>query len=302
MITWPWTLSEEDSRPFIKRAFELGINFFDTANVYSNGESEAVLGRAMRDFAPRDEVVLATKVNSPMRPGPNGRGLSRKAILSEIDNSLRRLGTDYVDLYIIHRFDYDTPLGESLEALHDVVRAGKVRYLGASSMYAWQMMKALGLQRAHGWAAFVSMQNYYNLLYREEEREMLRLCLAEGVGVTPWSPLARGRLARPWSEEPPTERAKSDSFAKRLYAKTADIDKPVIDRVNELARERELPPSQVALAWLFHKPAVTSPIVGATKPHHLEDAVAALSVKLTNEEMGRLEEPYQPHPATEAFS
>ena len=302
MMTWPWTLSEQDSRPFITRALELGVNFFDTANVYSNGESEAVLGRAIRDLALRDELVLATKVNSPMRPGPNGRGLSRKAILFEVNQSLKRLGTDYIDLYIIHRFDYETPLEETLEALNDVVRAGKVRYLGASSMHAWQMMKALGLQRAHGWAAFVSMQNYYNLLYREEEREMLPLCQSEGVAVTPWSPLARGRLARPWSEEPQTERARTDAFAKKLFTKTADIDKPVIDRVNEVAKERKLPPSQIALAWLLHKPVVTSPIVGATKPHHLEDAVAALSVKLSTEEIARLEDPYQPHPPTEAFS
>ena len=302
MLSWPWTLSEEDSRPFIKRALELGVTFFDTANVYSSGESEAVLGRAIRDFARRDEVVLATKVNGPVRPDPNGRGLSRKAILSEVDKSLARLGTDYIDLYIIHRFDYETPLEETLEALHDVVRAGKVRYLGASSMHAWQFMKALGLQRAHGWAAFVSMQNYYNLLYREEEREMLPLCLSEGVGVTPWSPLARGRLARPWSEEPPTERARSDGFAKTLFTKTVEIDKPVIDRLNEVARARDLPPSQIALAWLLHKPAVTSPLVGATKPHHLEDAVAALSIKLSDGEIGRLEELYQIHPPTEAFS
>jgi aryl-alcohol dehydrogenase-like predicted oxidoreductase len=302
MLTWPWTLSEEHSRPFIKRALELGVNFFDTANVYSSGESELVVGRALRDFVSRDDVVIATKVNSPMRPTPNGRGLSRKAILSEVDKSLHRLGTDYIDLYIIHRFDYDTPLEETLEALNDVVRAGKTRYLGASSMYAWQMMKALGLQRANGWAPFVSMQNYYNLLYREEEREMLRLCLSEGVGVTPWSPLARGRLARPWSQEPQTERAKTDSFANRLFTKTVDIDKPVIDRVNEVARARKLPPAQIALAWLLQKPAITCPIVGATKPHHLEDAVAALSVTLSKEEIGRLEELYQPHPATEAFS
>jgi aryl-alcohol dehydrogenase-like predicted oxidoreductase len=302
ILHWPWTLSEEDSRPFIKRAVELGVNFFDTANVYSNGESEAVLGRAVRDFAHRDELVLATKVNGPMRPGPNGRGLSRKAILSEVNQSLQRLGTDYIDLYIIHRFDYETPLEETLEALNDVVRAGKVRYLGASSMHAWQLMKAIGLQRAHGWAKFVSMQNYYNLLYREEEREMLPLCVSEGVGATPWSPLARGRLARPWSEEPPTARAKSDNFAKTLFGKTVDMDKPIIDRVNEIARQRELPPSQIALAWLLHKPAVTSPIVGATKPHHLEDAVAALSVKLSDAEISRLQELYQPHPATEAFA
>ncbi len=302
MIHWPWTLSEEEGRPFIKRALEVGVNFFDTANVYSNGESEAVLGRAVRDFARRDDLVIATKVNSPMRPGPNGRGLSRKEIMFEVEQSLQRLGTHYIDLYIIHRFDYETPLEESLEALNDLVRAGKVRYLGASSMHAWQFMKALGLQRAHGWAKFISMQNYYNLLYREEEREMLPLCVSEGVGVTPWSPLARGRLARPWTEEPQTERAKSDNFAKTLYSKTVDIDKPVIDRVNEFARERNLPPSHVALAWLLHKPSVTSPIVGATKPHHLEDAVAALSVKLSDADVARLEELYQPHPATEAFA
>jgi aryl-alcohol dehydrogenase-like predicted oxidoreductase len=302
MLVWPWTLNEEDSRPFIKRALELGVNYFDTANVYSSGESEAVLGRAMRDFARRDELVIATKVNGPMRPDANGRGLSRKAILCEVDKSLQRLGTDYIDLYITHRFDYETPLVETLEALHDVVRAGKVRYLGGSSMHAWQFMKAIGIQRAHGWATFISMQNYYNLLYREEEREMLGLCLSEGVGVTPWSPLARGRLARPWSEEPPSERAKTDTFAKTLYGKTVDVDKPVIDRVNEVARARGLPPSQISLAWVLHKPSVTSPIIGATKPVHLEDAVAALSVKLSDEEIRQLEELYVPHPATEAFA
>ncbi len=302
MITWPWTLTEEDSRPFIKRALELGINFFDTANVYSIGDSEAVLGRAIRDFARRDELVLATKLNAQVRADVNGRGLSRKAILSEVDQSLQRLGTDYIDLYIIHRFDYETPLVETLEALNDVVRSGKVRYLGASSMYAWQFMKAIGIQRANGWAAFVSMQNYYNLLYREEEREMLRLCLSEGIGVTPWSPLARGRLARPWSDEPQTERGRTDNFAKTLYDKTAAIDRPVIDRVNELARKRGVPPSQIALAWLLHKPVVTSPILGATKSHHLEDAIAALSVKLSDEEIGWLEEPYQPHAAPVGFS
>ncbi|HEY4415071.1 MAG TPA: aldo/keto reductase [Verrucomicrobiae bacterium] len=302
MLNWAWTLNEADSRPFIKRALELGVNFFDTANVYSIGESEAVLGRAIRDFARRDELVIATKVNGAVRPDVNGRGLSRKAILTEVDQSLKRLGTDYIDLYIIHRFDYQTPLEETLEALNDVVRSGKARYLGASSMYAWQMMKALGIQRANRWAPFVSMQNYYNLLYREEEREMLRLCLAEGIGVTPWSPLARGRLARPWTDEPPTERAKTDNFAKTLYTKTTDIDKPVVDRVNEIAQKRGLPPSQIALAWLLHKPVVTSPIVGATKPHHLEDAVAALSIKLSETEIKQLEELYQPHPATEAFS
>jgi 1-deoxyxylulose-5-phosphate synthase len=301
MLNWPWTLTEEESRPFIQRALELGVNFFDTANVYSIGESEAVLGRAIRDFARRDELVIATKVNGAVRPDVNGRGLSRKAILTEVDNSLRRLGTDYIDLYIIHRFDNETPLEETLETLNDIVRSGKARYLGASSMFAWQFMKALGIQRANGWATFVSMQNYYNLLYREEEREMLRLCQSEGVGVTPWSPLARGRLARPWSEEPTTDRAKTDNFARTLYSKTVDIDKPVIDRVNELAQKRGLPPSQIALAWLFHKPVVTSPIVGATKSRHLEDAVAALSVKLSQEEIAELEELYQPHAAPVGF-
>jgi aryl-alcohol dehydrogenase-like predicted oxidoreductase len=296
MLNWQWTLTEEESRPFIKRALELGINFFDTANVYSIGESEAVLGRAIKDFARRDELVIATKVNGPVRPDVNGRGLSRKAILDEVDKSLKRLGTDYIDLYIIHRFDYETPLAETLEALNDVVRAGKVRYLGASSMYAWQFMKAIGIQRANGWATFISMQNYYNLVYREEEREMLRLCAAEGIGVTPWSPLARGRLARPWSAEASTDRAKTDNFGKNLYAKTVDLDRPIIDRVNELAGKRGVAPSHIALAWLFHKPVVTSPIVGATKPHHLEDAVAGLSLKLSDEEIKWLEELYQPHP------
>jgi aryl-alcohol dehydrogenase-like predicted oxidoreductase len=302
ILQWAWTLSEEDSRPHIRRAIEAGINFFDTANVYSNGESEEVLGRAIRDFARRDEVVLATKVWGPVRKGPNGRGLSRKAILSEVDKSLRRLGTDYVDLYIIHRYDYETPLEETLEALNDVVRAGKVRYLGASSMHAWQFMKALGLQRARGWAAFVSMQNYYNLLYREDEREMLGLCVSEGVGVTPWSPLARGKLARPWAADPTTERAKTDAFGKTLFDKTVDIDKPVIDRTNEIARERAVSPAQVAMAWLLSRPGVTSPVVGATRPQHLEDAVAAIGLTLSTDEIARLEETYQPHPATEGYS
>jgi len=302
LLQWQWTLNEEDSRPHIKRAIEAGINFFDTANVYSNGESEEVLGRAVRDFSRRDEVVLATKVWGPVRQGPNGRGLSRKAILAEIDKSLRRLGTDYVDLYIIHRYDYDTPLEETLEALNDVVRAGKVRYLGASSMHAWLFMKAIGIQRANGWATFVSMQNYYNLLYREDEREMLRLCASEGIAVTPWSPLGRGKLARPWTEEATTERAKTDAFGKSLFVKTVDVDKPVIERTNEIAKERGVPPAQIAMAWLFRKPAVTSPIVGATKPHHLEDALASVALTLTDEEVARLEEVYQPHPATEAYS
>jgi 1-deoxyxylulose-5-phosphate synthase len=302
MISWAWTLTEEDSRPYIKHALDMGINFFDTANVYSIGDSEAVLGRAIRDFARRDELVIATKVNGPVRPDPNGKGLSRKAILCELDKSLQRLGTDYIDLYIIHRFDYETPIEETLETLNDTVRSGKVRYLGASSMHAWQFMKAIGIQRSNRWATFVSMQNYYNLLYREEEREMLRLCASEGIGVTPWSPLARGRLARPWTEQPQTERAKNDQFAHRLYNKTVDMDKPIIDRVNELAKKRGIPPSQIALAWQFHKPVVTSPIIGATKPNHLEDAVAALSIKLSDEEIRFLEELYQPHALSEAFA
>jgi len=302
ILQWAWTLSEDDSRPYFKRALEAGINFFDTANVYSNGESELVLGRAVRDFTTREEVVLATKVWGPVRQGPNGRGLSRRSILSEVDKSLRRLGTDYIDLYIIHRFDYDTPLEETLEALNDVVRAGKVRYLGASSMHAWLFMKALGIQRANGWASFVSMQNYYNLLYREDEREMLPLCASEGVGTTPWSPLARGKLARPWTDEAPTERAKTDAFGESLYVKTVDLDKPIVDCTNEVAKARGVSPAQIAMAWLLRKPSVTSPIVGATKPHHLDDAIAAMSLKLTDEEVSRLEEGYRPHPATEAYA
>jgi aryl-alcohol dehydrogenase-like predicted oxidoreductase len=302
ILTWEWALSEDDSRPFIKRALDLGINFFDTANVYTNGESETVLGNADRDFTRRDEIVLATKVFAPVRPGPNGRGLSRKAILSEIDKSLRRLGTDYVDLYIIHRFDYHTPLEETLEALNDVVRAGKVRYLGASSMHAWQFMKALGIQRANGWARFVSMQNYYNLLYREDEQEMLPLCRSEGIAVTPWSPLARGRLARAWAEEPPTDRAKTDAFARPLFDKSSTIDKPIVDRLLQMAQARGVPPAHLALAWLLRNPVVTSPIVGATKAHHLEDAVAALAVTLSDEDARQLEALYVPHGATEAYS
>lgn len=302
MIRWEWTLNEADSRPFIKSAIEQGINFFDTANIYSDGESERVLGRALRDFARREEVVIATKVWGPVRPGPNGRGLSRKSIFAEIDKSLQRLGVDYVDLYIIHRYDYDTPLEETLEALDEVVRSGKARYLGASSMHAWQFMKALGLQRAHGWAPFISMQNYYNLVYREEEREMNPLCKSEGVGLTPWSPLDRGRLTRPWTGEPQTDRAKTDAFSKNLFAKTLDIDKPVIDRLNEVAGERNLPPAQIALAWMLRKQEIASPIIGATKPRHLDDAIAAVSVKLSDEEVARLEELYLPHPATPAFT
>src|SRR6476469_3461640 len=248
-----WVLNEEDSRPIIKKALEMGINFFDTANVYSIGTSEEYLGRALKDFAKRDEVIIATKVHGKMRDDPNGSGLSRKAILSEIDNSLKRLGTDYVDLYQIHRWDYETPIEETLEALHDAVKAGKVRYIGASSMYAWQFAKSLYLTDLRGWTRFVSMQNHYNLLYREEEREMVGLCAAEGIGVLPWSPLARGRLARPWDLRAGTERAASDEFGKVLYARTEEADRAVVDRVGEVAGARGLPRAQVALAWLLNK-------------------------------------------------
>jgi 1-deoxyxylulose-5-phosphate synthase len=290
----PWSMDEEQSRPFIKRALELGINFFDTANVYSDGTSEEIVGLALKEFTHRDEVVIATKVHGRMRPGPNGAGLSRKAIMSEIDNSLKRLGTDYVDLYQIHRWDNGTPIEETMEALHDVVKAGKARYIGASSMYAWQFLKAQHVAERNGWTQFVSMQNYLNLLYREEEREMLPLCRSEGVGVIPWSPLARGRLTRDWDEQ--SARSETDEFGKTLYAKMADADRKVVERVAEIAAKRDIPRAQVALAWVLQKEPVTAPIVGATKPHHLEDAVAALSVKLTPDEVASLEEPYVPHP------
>jgi 1-deoxyxylulose-5-phosphate synthase len=290
-----WGLDEEQGRPFIKRALELGINFFDTANMYGSGRSEEVLGRALRDFAKRDEVVIATKVYFPMRSDVNGRGLSRKAIMTEMDNSLRRLGTDYVDLYQIHRWDYETPIEETLEALHDVVKSGKVRYIGASSMFAWQFCKALYLADLHNWTRFISMQPHYNLLNREEEREMLPLCLAEGVGVLPCSPLARGRLARAAETEPSTVRGKTDEYGKKLYSETEEQDKQVIDRVGEIAKARGIPRAQIALAWLLHKPAVTAPIVGATKSHHLEEAVAAVDVKLSNAEIEMLEARYVPH-------
>lgn len=292
----PWTLNEEASRPFIRQALELGINFFDTANVYSDGTSEEIVGRALRDFARREEVVIATKVHGRMHPGPNGAGLSRKAIMAEIDASLTRLGTDYVDLYQTHRWDYATPIEETLEALHDVVKAGKARYIGASSMFAWQFAKALFLADRHGWTRFVSMQNHYNLLYREEEREMMSLCVDQGIGVIPWSPLARGRLTRDWDET--TERSQTDEFGKTLYAATQatlDADRRVVERVAEVAARRGAPRAQVALAWMLGKPFVASPIVGASKPRHLEDAVAALSLKLTEEEIAALEEPYIPH-------
>jgi aryl-alcohol dehydrogenase-like predicted oxidoreductase len=290
----PWSLDEETSRPFFRRALELGINFFDTANTYSDGTSEEIVGRALRDFARREEIVLATKVFYPMREGPNARGLSRKSIMTEIDASLRRLGTDYVDLYQIHRWDKHTPIEETLEALHDVIKAGKARYIGASSMYAWQFSKAQYTARQNGWTPFATMQNHYNLLYREEEREMMPLCAAEGVGVIPWSPLARGRLTRDWSET--TNRLESDEFGKTLYAATADADGKVVERAAAVASERGVPRAQVALAWLLHKTFITAPIVGASKPHHLDDAVAAVAFKLTAEEISSLEEPYAPHP------
>ena len=291
----PWTLPEHESRPFLQRALELGINFFDTANGYSDGTSEEIVGRALREFAKRDEIVLATKVFLPWRDMPNTGGLSRKAIFTAVEDSLRRLGMDYIDLYQIHRWDYDTPIAETLEALHDVVKSGKVRYLGASSMFAWQFAKALYLADAHGWARFVSMQPHYNLIYREEEREMFGLCKAEGIGVIPWSPLARGRLARPWEDQPSTARSGSDEFGKKLYANTEAADRAVVNKVTEIAAQRGLPQAQIALAWMLHKPIVTAPIIGASKPNHLEDAIAALSVNLSADEITALEEPYVPH-------
>lgn len=291
----PWALKEADSRPFFRQAIEAGINFFDTANVYTEGASEEITGRALKDFARRDEIVVATKVHGVMRPkDPNGGGLSRKAIFTEIDASLERLGMDYVDLYQIHRWDPATPIEETLEALHDVVKAGKARYIGASSMWAWQFMNALALQKANGWSRFVSMQNHLNLIYREEEREMLPLCRDQGIGVIPWSPLARGRLTRAADEK--TQRSESDRFAKYLYRKTEEADRAIIDRVGEVAAARGVPRAQVALAWVLAKPGVTAPIVGATKPEHLADAVAALAVSLTAEDIALLQEPYTPHP------
>jgi 1-deoxyxylulose-5-phosphate synthase len=292
---WQWALDEEHSRPFIQRALELGINFFDTADVYSFGKSEEILGRALRDFASRDEVVIATKVHGEMGPGPNDHGLSRKHILSSIDASLKRLGTDYVDLYQIHRWDYETPIEETLEALHDVVRMGKARYIGASSMYAWQFAQALYTADLNGWTRFVSMQPHYNLVYREEEREMLPLCQDQKIGVIPWSPLARGLLTgKRVKDGGETERARTDGFSKVLY--TRDDDFKIADRVSEVAHTRGVPDAQVALAWMLAKPLITAPIIGATKMHHLDDAVAALSVRLSEQEIGELEELYQPHP------
>jgi 1-deoxyxylulose-5-phosphate synthase len=292
---WPqkWVIDEEKSRPIIKKALELGINFFDTANVYSDGMSEEFVGRALRDFANRDEIVLATKVHFPMHDGPNSIGLSRKTIMSEIDKSLKRLDTDYVDLYITHRWDYNTPIEETMEALHDVVKAGKARYIGASAMYAWQFLKANHIAEKNGWTKFVSMQNHLNLMYREEEREMLPLCKEEKIAVTPYSPLASGRLTRDWSET--TLRSETDNVQKTKYDATADADRLIVERVVELAEKHDVPRSHIALAWLLQKEPVTAPIVGATKISHLEDAVASLSVSLTPEDVAYLEEPYIPH-------
>jgi aryl-alcohol dehydrogenase (NADP+) len=287
----PWSLGEDDARPFFKQALDAGINFFDTANTYSAGSSEEITGRALRDFANRDEIVLATKVFMPVdRRGPNASGLSRKAIFAAVDASLTRLGTDYVDLYQIHRWDPDVPIEETLEALHDAVRSGKVRYIGASSMYAWQFAKALYLAERNGWTRFVSMQNHYNLIYREEEREMLPLCADQGIGVIPWSPLARGRLTRPWDAV--TARTETDEFGKTLYR---DEDRQIVGRVIDLAAKRNLSPAQVALAWLLRNPAVTSPIVGVTKPEQLTQALSAVDVELDDAEVAYLEEPYVPH-------
>ncbi|MGC8510275.1 MAG: aldo/keto reductase [Acidimicrobiales bacterium] len=287
----PWSLDRDAAVPFFRQALDAGINFFDTANVYSAGSSEEITGSTLLSMTSRDEVVIATKVNGRMHPGPNGQGLSRKAILSEVDHSLRRLGTDYIDLYQIHRWDYETPIEETLEALHDVVRAGKVRYLGASSMYAWQFAQALYVADLNGWTRFVSMQDYYNLLYREEEREMLPLCADQGVGVIPWSPLARGRLTRPWSAQ--THRSENDEFGRGLYD---DDDRPIVDVVIDVAARRGVAPAQVALAWVLANATVTSPIVGATKPHHLDDAVAAIDLRLDEAETAQLEAAYRPHP------
>lgn len=293
--TWlhKWALKEEESRPIIKRALELGINFFDTANVYSLGRSEEILGRAIKDFAKRDEVVIATKVHGKMHDGPNGSGLSRKSILSEIDNSLKRLDMDYVDLYIIHRWDYNTPIEETMEALHDVVKSGKARYIGASAMYAWQFQKALHVAEKNGWTRFVSMQDHLNLLYREEEREMLPLCREEKIAVTPYSPMASGRLTRDWSET--SKRMETDNVARSKYDATADKDRIIVERLAQVAADRGVSRVEIALAWLLQKEPVVAPIIGATKLEHLEKPVAAVSVKLTAAEVAFLEEPYVPH-------
>ena len=291
-----WVLDEEQGRPIIQRAVESGINFFDTANAYSMGVSEEITGRALRDFTRREEVVIATKVYFPYNEKPNQGGLSRLHILRAVEDSLRRLGTDYIDLYQIHRYDPHTPIEETLEALHDLVKAGKVRYIGASSMYAWQFTRALYLADLHNWTRFISMQNHYNLVYREEEREMIPLCLAEGIGVIPWSPLARGFLAGNRSQEDwgETRRAKTDDFGHTMYYRQSDFE--IVDRVVELAKQRNVKPAQIALAWILHKPGVIAPIVGASKMTHLEEALAALEIELSTEEMSHLEERYQPHP------
>jgi aryl-alcohol dehydrogenase (NADP+) len=291
-----WVLDEDASRPFIKKALEMGINFFDTANAYSLGVSEEITGRAIKEFARRDEVVIATKVFFPMGEKPNQGGLSRMHIMQAAEDSLRRLGTDYIDLYQIHRWDPETPIEETLEALHDLVKSGKVRYIGGSSMYAWQFSKSLYLADLHGWTRFVSMQNHYNLVYREEEREMMPLCRSEGIGVIPWSPLARGFLSgnrsrEEWGE---TSRAKTDDFAHDMYYQESDFT--VVERVIELAKQKGVSPSQIALAWLLHQPGVTSPIIGASQMSHLEENVAALDIELSPEDLESLEEPYTPHP------
>jgi len=288
-----WTLNEEASRPLIRQALEMGINFLDTANAYSDGTSEEIVGRAIKDFARREDIVLATKVFNRMRPGPNGMGLSRKAIFHELDASLKRLGTDYIDLYIIHRWDYATPIEETLDALNDVVKAGKVRYIGASSMHAWQFAKALFTSKLNGWAKFVSMQNHLNLLYREEEREMMPLCADQGIAVTPWSPLARGRLSRAWGET--SHRLETDESGKAFYSNTLAQDEKIVDAVGAIAKQRGVSRAQVALAWLVQKTGVTAPIVGAAKSQHLTDAVAAVSLGLTADEIKSLEAPYVPH-------
>jgi aryl-alcohol dehydrogenase-like predicted oxidoreductase len=291
--THSWTLDTDAARPIVRKAIEAGINFFDTANVYSDGTSEEITGALLKEMIPRDELVLATKVCGEMRPGPNGKGLSRKAILHEVDASLTRLGVDYIDLYQIHRLDHGTPIEEIMEALHDVVKAGKVRYIGASSMFAWQFAETLHIAEKNGWTKFVSMQNHVNLINREEEREMLPLCRAKGIGVIPWSPLARGRLARPWGGTTP--RSETDNFSPVLYAATEEADRRVVERVEEVAAARGVSMATVALAWLIAKPGVTAPIVGASRPEQLDDAIAALSLALSAEEIARLEEPYVPH-------
>jgi len=289
-----WTLDEEASRPLIRQAVEAGINFFDTANVYSNGSSEEIVGRALKDFCNRDEIVIATKAFAPWRGAPNTVGLSRKALFQAVDDSLTRLGTDYIDLYQIHRWDYNTPIEETMEALHGLIKAGKVLHIGASSMFAWQFMKTIHVAKMNGWTPFASMQNHYNLIYREEEREMNPLCIDQGIAIMPWSPLARGVLTRDWDEQ--TERSQSDEYGKVLYGATEDADRQVVEAVAEVAAARGAPRAQIAMAWLLSRPGMTSPIFGATKEHHLPDAVAALDIDLTDEEVAKLEGPYIPHP------